>query len=1062
MQPGAGFGVSVMTGSSYKRAEKEPIRAAGHPVPAIAFSSDIDPDEPTVTTSRQPTTAAIPEQLAINQPIHDERPRASSLNAISGDGEQRVSTTCNLRVRPEAGERRGVEEEKSRRLSEPAFVMSGEDKKPKAARSRSTLGEAVRNLIACGQTSPRDRGEREDDVVETLVASAVGRREAGWEPTADPFRFVGGASFMPVATTSGAAASTSAGAAGVTTGAAAGGTAGAAAAEALSSAGAASAAAPSAINQVPTMAAPYSNLVPAAASAGAALSSGSRVTMPPVGDGRVSAASHGAVLGRNTPIRPAYHRTRETTPNQAYYDHRRSKPDRRHAAPPITAGEYAAYARPERGGFFDAHRYAKMMYFKEGEKFVPMPGGGRIITAQEAWQRRWAHWAGRSNKEIYAVGLCDTFYLRCEQERNYQRRLSHLIEFLRLFPRKLPNVDLVMLSYPFDGWYSISQATVDAGHGNTKPSRVWWLSEVEFEERMRRPKRGRGANRVKVSGHAIGWEQVDNFAIPINERHGGYVTMPVGEQGNNEIGQIVPVPTAPVYAYATGVMMHDPSLSMSMYMVAASERIVLALMAFLAAAKYGGHHPRDGDPRISGKYVGIPLRQGHTADGVIVPIGKNLLEWWSDKTIVYLCKDTDFEPVLAMRAVDAARWTDWSVCDMPEESMFYRYDWGSGFVYELGNACATVVVAGQNKVVEYPATKHKWLREVATREFGPAAYHVRMRAAVEHLDDGSSNDFVCFPPPNLRVPRSVTSMQYCRRADVAAYGVFAPLPVNDGYPFGSGCGLAVTNSQPPVGYNEPHMPVDGGSAMNVNNVFSVGHTGPAEAPGVPDWVHGIDEEEADWGAAVDNDVEVGRATDGQGQSGGAEGVAASSAVRMQSTAVEPPTAVARDNRSSGWGEGNVNESPVLAARDRSGRRSREVFEGAREVDETAKRARVDDDDNIIRRFAHEQSKRADVVQEQFNELFKKNARLEIELGAAKEKLGAMARELEAAKEAARVRNEELKTLQEECARRERLADRFRRAGLAAHRQYRNEVLAAQSRMADNLEIFAQSKDESAE
>ena len=145
--------------------------------------------------------------------------------------------------------------------------------------------------------------------------------------------------------------------------------------------------------------------------------------------------------------------------------------------------------------------------------------GARVITAQEAWKWRWGHWAGRSDKGSHTVGLCDTFYLRCEQERGYQRRLAHLIEFLRLFPRTLPSVDLVMLSWPCDEWYSVSQDAVDSGHGSTKPSRVWLLAEVEFEERMCRPRRGRGARRVKVSGFAVGWEQVDNFAIPITERH---------------------------------------------------------------------------------------------------------------------------------------------------------------------------------------------------------------------------------------------------------------------------------------------------------------------------------------------------------------------------------------------------------------------------------------------------------------------------------------------------------------------------------------------------------------
>jgi len=1023
-------GAGRMTGSSDKVALKKPIVASREPVPDTGLCEE----QPATSEPPETTTTSAIRLPTSFQPQRENRARRS-VSPAGRRHEAAASALCTLRVRP--NERSG------RRLDD----IVDEAGETMASRAVEMLRRA------------RGGGEEAQDGVTGPVAAGdvVGRRNFAVAPPAtDPFRDVG--SVLPMVTVG---AAVSGGGPRYTPGGVR---------EDVDAA--ATVARPSEEREDVASSPAVAVAVPSASTSAERLS-GPRVTMPPVGDGKVSAATHGGALGRNTPIRPGYHRTENTTPNQMYYDHRRTRPNRRHAAPPMTAGEYAEYARAERGGFFDAYRYNSLMLFRSGdnedEKIVLTETGQRVMAAQEAWKRRWAHWAGRSDKEWYAVGLCDSFFVRCEQERNYQRRLSHLIEFLRLFPRKLPNVDLVMLSWPFDGWYSVSEEQVDARSGGTKPSRVWWLSEVEFEERMRRPKRGRGPNRVKVAGYAIGWEQVDNFAIPVGERNKGYFTLPVASQDENEIGQIVPVPTAPVYAYATGLMMHDASLSMSLFMVAASERIVLSLMAFLAAAKYGGHHPRDGDPRINCPYgARSALEKGHTAAGVIVPVGKSLLRWWSDRTIVYLCRDTDFEAECALRAVDAARWTDWSFCNMPEESTFLRYDWRSGYVYPLWEEVVTRDEAGGKKVIKYPAVPHRWLPGAGEGLWTTSAYHQRILAASEPIADGSSEGFCCFPEPNRRVPNSVNQSKYCRRADVPAYGVFGPLPANEGYPYGSGCGLAVTSSQPPFGYNQPHMPTEGGSAMDVNNIFSVGRPGPTEAPGVPGWVDGDGGEvrgQDNWSAAVadvrarDEGDRVGDVTHvGQRD---ARSAPASPALGVN---LRPVTDAGR----------TPSEAPDIVDVDayavasvlsnegsRAGRRSREEFEAGRVADESSKRLR-ENDDTIIRRFADEQAKRADAVQNEYNELYKKNARLEMELSAVKEKLVAVERDFAAAKAAAVARESELKKLQAECERRERLADRFRRAGLAAHRQYRNEVLAAQSRMADNLEIFGQSKDESAE
>ena len=76
----------------------------------------------------------------------------------------------------------------------------------------------------------------------------------------------------------------------------------------------------------------------------------------------------------------------------------------------------------------------------EIESFVD-PSGKRRRSAAGAWKSRWAHWRGCSTRggndsnEPWTVGCVDSPYLRVEEERTYQRRLAHLIEYLRLYPR---------------------------------------------------------------------------------------------------------------------------------------------------------------------------------------------------------------------------------------------------------------------------------------------------------------------------------------------------------------------------------------------------------------------------------------------------------------------------------------------------------------------------------------------------------------------------------------------------------------------------------------------------
>ena len=148
---------------------------------------------------------------------------------------------------------------------------------------------------------------------------------------------------------------------------------------------------------------------------------------------------------------------------------------------------------------YPATHYAALQdEYLDARRFAVIPAASRrlsnSVTARgqaDAWKARWLH-LPRVTPSDTTVAPCDMPFLRCPEERDYQRRLATMMDTLmksrgKLVPRSL---DIVQLDRPFDQAYWLR--------------RPQWAEEIVAEVRLR----------ARVDHFWVLWHQVEFHDVP--------------------------------------------------------------------------------------------------------------------------------------------------------------------------------------------------------------------------------------------------------------------------------------------------------------------------------------------------------------------------------------------------------------------------------------------------------------------------------------------------------------------------------------------------------------------
>ena len=312
----------------------------------------------------------------------------------------------------------------------------------------------------------------------------------------------------------------------------------------------------------------------------------------------------------------------------------------RHASLPFSAADYIAQVDT----YFDARRFA----------CIPLAArqlsSRQWVRGQEdAWKARWLH-LPRVTKEDKTRGTCDMPFLRCPEERHYQRRLSTMMDTLlgsgEMVPRSLA---IVQLDRPFDKAYWLRRSR--------------WSSEVVAEVRIRQ----------RADHFWALWHQVEFHDVPPHRRKEVYAPVPPWwDDYEVHIGLCVPAP--PIYAYHSYVFFSGRKDWVALgCQVALCEWLVQVAVAFVDAAYYGiRFYARVGDARLYHDYVDLSARGRLFYLPPKVRLGIRKLG------VHEIFKDCTTSPAVVEQLLTLVDEVDWS-----ETPGFVWFNWDANRVVEM-------------------------------------------------------------------------------------------------------------------------------------------------------------------------------------------------------------------------------------------------------------------------------------------------------------------------------------------------------------------------------------------
>jgi len=244
------------------------------------------------------------------------------------------------------------------------------------------------------------------------------------------------------------------------------------------------------------------------------------------------------VVTKERPFRMRFTKERRYRHTNQRFDHRfnRSRQQGRRVSnlPPCDVNEYIR--RCEAVNAIDGRRYSSM----PNSGTARTSGGHFTQTRQTAWITRWKH-TGGIVRGYPTVQPADSLYLRCVEEKEYQRRLVNFINLVLCGEIYLegdqvyyndPSLDLTTLPRPITGWYQFSD-------------RIYWVEDAGYEHRQRVP--------GPTGGLLLPWHELGAFAMPFHQRRRNFFQTDDTIRSFDR-SRLTCTPTTPMAAYAKGVM----------------------------------------------------------------------------------------------------------------------------------------------------------------------------------------------------------------------------------------------------------------------------------------------------------------------------------------------------------------------------------------------------------------------------------------------------------------------------------------------------------------------------
>ena len=225
--------------------------------------------------------------------------------------------------------------------------------------------------------------------------------------------------------------------------------------------------------------------------------------------------------------------------------------------------------------------------YLDARRFASIPTASRrlsnSVTARgqaDAWKARWLH-LPRVTPEDTTTDPCDMPFLRCPEERGYQKRLATMMDSFLKSGGKMVNrsLDIVQFDRPFDQAYWLR--------------RPRWAEEIVGEVRLRQ----------RADHFWVLWHQVEFHDVPPHRRAECYAPVPPWWRDYNvHMGLCVPGP--PIYAYCSHIFFSKKKDFVALAcQVALCEWLVQVVVAFVDAAYYGvREYMRVADPRLYHDY----------------------------------------------------------------------------------------------------------------------------------------------------------------------------------------------------------------------------------------------------------------------------------------------------------------------------------------------------------------------------------------------------------------------------------------------------------------------------